>query len=175
MSKNMNMAVMASQSDLRRVFSVFPTGVVAVCAMVEGRPVGFAVNSFNSVSLKPPLVSICVARTSTTWPLLAQAPRLGLSVLGAQHGGLCRKLASRSADRFKDEAWTVSNDGAVLIDGAALWLECSMSANFTAGDHDIVVFDVREAQLFDAVKPLVFHHSQFRELMNEECVPTQCA
>ncbi len=167
MSAQTQIANAISPSELRRAFSVFPTGVVAVCALIEGKPVGFAVNSFNSVSLDPPLVSICVGNGSSTWPLLAKAERLGLTVLGAQHSELCRKLASRTGDRFDGAEWTEKDNGAVLINGGALWLECSQSAAVTAGDHEIIILDVHDAELFPAKAPLVFHQSQFRELMDD--------
>jgi flavin reductase (DIM6/NTAB) family NADH-FMN oxidoreductase RutF len=167
MSAQAQLAEAISPNELRRAFSVFPTGVVAVCALIEGKPVGFAVNSFNSVSLDPPLVSICVGNTSSTWPLLAKAERLGLTVLGAGHSELCRKLASRTADRFDGAAWTTKNNGAILIDGGALWLECRQSAAFPAGDHEMIMLEVHEAELFAETDPLVFHQSQFRELMGD--------
>src|SRR5690606_13074244 len=67
---------------LRRVYGAYPTGVTAVAGLVGGRPVGIAASSFVPVSLTPPLVSVCVAHTSTTWPLLRDLPRIGISVLG---------------------------------------------------------------------------------------------
>lgn len=167
MSAQAQLADAISPNELRRAFSVFPTGVVAVCALIDGKPVGFAVNSFNSVSLEPPLVSICVGNASSTWPVLKKAERLGLTVLGAGHSELCRKLASRTADRFDGAAWTAKPNGAVLIDGGALWLECKQSAAFPAGDHEMIMLDVRDAELFTEVDPLVFHQSQFRELMGD--------
>jgi flavin reductase (DIM6/NTAB) family NADH-FMN oxidoreductase RutF len=167
MSAQTQIANAVSPGDLRRAFSVFPTGVVAVCALIEGKPVGFAVNSFNSVSLDPPLVSICVGNSSTTWPLLATAERLGLTVLGAQHSELCRKLASRTADRFDGAKWTEKDTGAILIDGGALWLECRQSAAFPAGDHEMIILEVCETELFADTDPLVFHQSQFRELAGD--------
>lgn len=60
---------------LRPVLSAFPTGVTAVAATIDGTPLGLAANSFTSVSLDPPMVSICIAHTSTTWPLLRPARR----------------------------------------------------------------------------------------------------
>ena len=63
-------------AELRRVFAAYPTGVAAIAALVEGTPAGIAASSFVSVSLDPPLVSVCVAHTSTTWPTLRNARRL---------------------------------------------------------------------------------------------------
>src|SRR5690349_20004742 len=87
-------------SDLRRVFGALPSGVVAVCALVDGEPVGTIYSSFPSVSLDPPLVSICAAHSSETWPTLRAATRLGMSVPGVSHADAARKLSSRRGDRF---------------------------------------------------------------------------
>ena len=64
----------ATAVTLRRAFSSYPTGVVAVAALSEGQPAGMAVNSFTSISLEPALVAVSVARTSSTLPLLADRP-----------------------------------------------------------------------------------------------------
>jgi flavin reductase (DIM6/NTAB) family NADH-FMN oxidoreductase RutF len=124
----------ADPSGLRRAYGTFPSGVTAVCAMREGEPVGFAASSFVAVSLEPALVSICVQRTSTTWPLLVDAPRLGLSVLGAGHEEVCRRLASKTGDRFADVPVTATDGGAVLLHEATAWLECSVHEVVPAGD-----------------------------------------
>ena len=55
-------------TELRRAFGCFPSGVTAVCAIIDGEPVGMAASSFTSVSIDPPLASICVQKSSTTWP-----------------------------------------------------------------------------------------------------------
>ncbi|PWB96515.1 flavin reductase family protein [Salinibacterium hongtaonis] len=150
---------------LRQAFSLFPTGVVAVCALDDdGNPIGIPVNSFTSVSLDPPLVGICVGRTSTTWPVLAGRARLGLSVLGADQGELCRSLASRGTSRFDGAAWQPTAYGAVMIEGAALWLDCELRSSFDGGDHEVVLLEVMNSEIFADVEPLVFHQSRFREL-----------
>ena len=69
---------------LREAFGVFPSGVVAVAAEVEGQLTGLAASSFTSVSLDPPLVSFSVASSSRTWPVLRRAGHLGVT------GGLVR-------------------------------------------------------------------------------------
>jgi len=150
---------------LRQVYGRFPTGVMAVCAMYDGDPVGFAVSSFNTVSSSPPLVSICVQQGSSTWPLLAPSPRIGLSVLAAAQQGLCRQLAARNHfDRFTGAAWSATRNGAVLIGGAAAWLECNLHDVLAVGDHELVLLQVRRHRANGGVAPLVFHASQFHAL-----------
>jgi flavin reductase (DIM6/NTAB) family NADH-FMN oxidoreductase RutF len=153
----------AGHAQLRRAFAAYPTGVAAVAAMVGGIPVGIAASSFVSVSLDPPLVSVCVARTSTTWPGLRAAPRLGISVLGTHQEAACRQLSACGAERFADLGWRATGCGAVLLTDASAWLECSIERQITAGDHDIVLLAVHDFDISE-VPPLVFHGSTFRRL-----------
>lgn len=151
-------------TNLRRVFGAFPSGVTAVAALIDDTPVGIAASSFTTVSLDPPLVSVCVAHSSTTWPVLARARRFGVSVLSAEQGRACRQLSARGVDRFEALPWRATDDGAVLLEGASAWLDCSMHSSVRAGDHDIVVLDVHDLGADHDVTPLVFHASQFRRL-----------
>lgn len=152
---------------LRRVYGAFPTGVTAVAAVVDGKPLGLAASSFTTVSLDPPLVSVCVAHTSSTWPTLRTAPRLGISILAAHQGQVVRRLAARGVDRFAGLAWRATYGNAVLIDGASGWLEVSIDQQVRAGDHDIIVLRVHELHAQDDVGPLVFHASTFRRLTTD--------
>lgn len=155
-------------AELRRVFGTFPTGVVAVSALVDGRPAGIAASSFVSVSLDPPLVSVCVAHTSTTWPVLRRARRLGISVLGAHQELTSRQLAGRGKDRFAGLSWHATPDGAVLLRGASAWLDCGIEQQVPAGDHDIVLLRVHDLSADPRVPPLVFHASAYHRLSLEE-------
>lgn len=151
--------------QLRRAFSAFPTGVVAVSAVgAEGEPVGMAVNSFTSISLDPPLVAISVANTSRTWPLFENCESIGLSVLGHTQEQVSRQLAVREGDRFADIAWQATDAGAVHFPGAALWLNCRVYSQVPGGDHTIVLLEVDDVEYFEDVEPLVFHHSRYRTI-----------
>ena len=149
---------------MREVLASFPTGVTAVAALVDGEARGLAVNSFTSVSLEPPMVLICVGRSSGTWPELARAPMLGISVLAAHQGRACRQLSGPRDHRFAGLDWRATPDGAVLLSGARAWLECSPERQWPAGDHDIVL--LRAHSLWDdrAETPLVFYGSRLRRL-----------
>jgi flavin reductase (DIM6/NTAB) family NADH-FMN oxidoreductase RutF len=151
---------------LRHVFGAFPSGVAAVAAIVAGQPAGITASSFTSVSLDPALVSVCIGRGSRTWPLLRQAPRIGVSILGAAQERACRQLAARGADRFAELSWRSTDDGAVLLDGASGWLDTSIDQQVPAGDHDIVVLRVHDLDADLDISPLVFHASQFRRLQH---------
>jgi flavin reductase (DIM6/NTAB) family NADH-FMN oxidoreductase RutF len=105
-----------------------------------------------------------VAHSSTTWPTLGRARRFGVSVLSAEQGTACRQLSARGVDRFEALQWRATDDGAVLLEGASAWLDCSIHSTVRAGDHDIVVLAVHDLGADHDVTPLVFHASQFRRL-----------
>jgi flavin reductase (DIM6/NTAB) family NADH-FMN oxidoreductase RutF len=149
---------------LRRVFGAFPTGVTALAALVDGVPAGMAANSFTSVSLDPPLVSVCVAAASQTWPILRRAGRLGVSVLSHKQEEASRSLAARGTDRFAGLSWNATGDGAVLLAAASAWLECSVEREIRAGDHEIVLLRVHRLGADPRIAPLVFHGGRYRRL-----------
>jgi flavin reductase (DIM6/NTAB) family NADH-FMN oxidoreductase RutF len=150
-------------SALRDAFGTFPTGVVAVAAVVDGAPVGLAASSFTSVSLDPPLVSFSVARTSKTWPALRRAARLGVTVLAEHHGAVCRQLAGPVAERFDGLPVSASDDGALTLDEGLARYDCSIYREVEAGDHVIVLLELHAVE-HAAGQPLVFHRSTFGRL-----------
>lgn len=156
--------VPTDSAELRRVYGCYPSGVAAVCAMVDGAPVGLAASSFTSVSIEPPLVSICIRNDSRTWPHLKQAQRLGLSVLAEDHDDACRSLSRKVGDRFAGVPWTALANGAVLVCKASAWLDCRLRSEVRAGDHTIVVLEVCALGADADMPPLVFHGSRFRRI-----------
>lgn len=158
----------ADHLSLRDTFATLPSGVAVVAARVDAAPVGLLVSSFVTVSLDPPLVSICVDHGSKTWPLLGQAHRLGISVLAGGHESTARQFAGPAAQRFAGVDLHTSEGGAVLVDEAAGWFECSGYAEVTAGDHDVVLLSVHGHRRRPDTEPLVFHGSRFRWLSADE-------
>jgi flavin reductase (DIM6/NTAB) family NADH-FMN oxidoreductase RutF len=152
--------------DLRDALGAFPTGVTAVAALVNGSPVGLAANSFTSVSLDPAIVSVCIAHSSTTWPILRTADRLGVSVLGAHQEHACRQLSALGGDRFASLDWRPTDDGAVLLGGTSAWLDTSIEQEIAAGDHNITLLRVHAFGIDPQVAPLIFHASRFRTLQS---------
>lgn len=151
-------------AELRRVYGCYPSGVTAVCAMVDGQPVGMAASSFTSVSVEPPLVSICIQNDSRTWARLKKAARLGLSVLAEDHGDACRSLSRKDGDRFAGVPWMELATGAVVVSKASAWLDCRLRSEVRAGDHTIAVLEVCALDADAAMPPLVFHGSRFHRI-----------
>ncbi|WP_248958950.1 flavin reductase family protein [Sphaerisporangium perillae] len=149
---------------LRKVFGIFPTGVVAVAAKVDGELVGLAASSFTSVSLRPPLVSFSVAKASKTWPWLRRARHLGVTILADHHGPVARRLAGPAEARFDGVDVALSGLGAVtLVDGLAQF-DTTIYQEVQAGDHIIVLLELHAVEHVDTSSPLVFHRSAFSRL-----------
>lgn len=154
---------------LRDTFGHFPSGVVALAATVGGEDSVLVASSFTvGVSLDPPLVMFAVQKSSSTWPTLRRAGRIGVSVLSQQQGTLCRQLSGKDkAARFAGVPVERIDGGAVLIEGAAVSMDCTIHDEYPAGDHDIVVLEVHASQIDSGITPLVFHGSRFRSLADD--------
>ncbi|MEU6604898.1 flavin reductase family protein [Streptomyces shenzhenensis] len=154
------------RTEFRRVLGHFATGVTVITApAAEGdtSPAGFACQSFSSLSLDPPLVAFMVGRTSTTWPRIARAGVFCVNVLAADQGELCRGFAVSGADKFAHvphDAAPVS--GSPRLTGAAAWIDCTIHAVHTGGDHLIVVGRVTALGTpAQEAAPLLFHRGRF--------------
>ncbi|GIM91098.1 flavin reductase family protein [Paractinoplanes toevensis] len=151
---------------LREVFGIFPSGVVAVAALVDGVPAGLAASSFTSVSLDPPLVSFSIANASKTWPDLRRAPHLGVTILADHHSAVARQLAGAVDRRFDGLSITATDDGAVLLDDGLAHFDTTIYREVIAGDHTIVLLQLHTATHTGLAEPspLVFHRSRFGRL-----------
>ncbi|MRJ76107.1 flavin reductase [Aeromicrobium sp. SMF47] len=144
----------------RNVLGHLPTGVAVVTANGPDGPVGMAVNSITSVSLDPPLISVCVARTSSTWPRIRSAGRFCISILADHHEQTSRRFAGPDRDRFTGVPLREQAGGPVLEDAVA-WLDCDVYAEFGAGDHTIVVARVLDLGSVDDGRALVFFRGSY--------------
>lgn len=157
------------QRAFRDLLGGYPTGVVVVTAAHEGDRHGMAVNSFTSVSLDPPLVSFCAARSSTTWPSIRAAGCFAATILAESQAQVCRVFAQRGVDRFAEEsmagAWTESPSGAPVLPGGLGWLDCTIDDVHPAGDHELVVGRVREMSGACPGRPLLYFRSGYARLL----------
>ncbi|MFF4589045.1 flavin reductase family protein [Streptomyces sp. NPDC001388] len=152
--------------EFRRVLGSFASGVTVITAPGAApgdAPAGFACQSFSSLSLDPPLVAFMVGRTSTTWPRIARAGVFCVNVLSAGQAALCRSFARSGTDKFAG----VDHDEAPVsasprLAGALAWIDCTIHAVHTGGDHLIVVGRVDALGTPDGDEPpLLFHQGRF--------------
>lgn len=143
--------------SFRHVLGHYPTGVAVITAQTPDGPVGLSMNSFTSLSLQPPLVLFCPAVASSTWPALRSVGQIAINVLSAGQESVSRAFAARTADRFAGLEWTTGENGAPLLNDALGWLECTVQAEYPAGDHTVVIAEIERMGVHDAIaEPLVF-------------------
>lgn len=148
--------------EFRDMLGRFASGIVVVTAMDDAEPVGFAAQSFVSLSLEPPLVAFCPAKTSTSWPRMRSAGHFCVNVLGAHQQSLCAGFARSGGDKFAGVSWQHGVTGAPILDGVLAWVDCVLEAEHDAGDHTIAVGRVRGlAASDDDVGPLLFWRGRY--------------
>ena len=137
-------------------------GVVVVTVPGE-RPAGFTATSFTSVSLRPPLVSFCLARSASSWPAVAGATHVGVHVLDHGQSELATTFATSGIDRFAaPTAWRPGPFGVPLLDGVHAVLLCRIADRLPAGDHAIVLAEPVDGHFGpDASRPLVYHDGRY--------------
>jgi flavin reductase (DIM6/NTAB) family NADH-FMN oxidoreductase RutF len=153
---------------LRIIFGQIPSAVAALGTVVDGHATGMTVSTFAPVSLEPPLVSVCIARTSASWQLLRQGERIGVSVLAGDQGQLARQLAGPPDGRLAGATASRTGLGALLLEPGVAWFECSIDREITAGDHIVVLLRIHRHGLDIEREPLIFHRSGFRQMTADQ-------
>ncbi|SDX74462.1 NADH-FMN oxidoreductase RutF, flavin reductase (DIM6/NTAB) family [Ruegeria halocynthiae] len=129
---------------LRNAFGTFMTGVTVVTSNdANGHPLGFTANSFTSVSLDPPLVLVCLANSSTNYESLIAADGFAVSILSETQTEVSNTFARPVDDRFAHVEWRLGPVGSPLIEGASAWFDCAMHKIVDAGDHVILIGEVK--------------------------------
>lgn len=151
--------------ELRHAFAGFATGITLVAALVDGRPVGMLANSFSSLSLDPPLAALSFARTSTTWPILRQAPHWGISVLAEHHQADIAQLSRPATARFDGVTWNATDHGAVFLDQATTVFRVGLDTKVDAGDHVLTLLRIHALHRCPGGTPLIFYGNRLHGLV----------
>ncbi len=155
---------MIDASTFREVMSQWPSGVTVVTTLAGGPEPqawhGMTASSFSSVSLDPPLVSICLSKTLWSHRLISQAKVFGINVLAKDQIEVGRRFAGMDADvtdRFAGESWTTASTGVPLLNSALGWFDCRLVHAYDGGDHTIFVGEVIAGHAARRSAPLLFH------------------
>lgn len=147
--------------ELRNALGRFATGVTIVTTRdAAGAPVGVTANSYNSVSLDPPLVLWSLARTSRSFDAFCAADHFAIHVLTGDQEDLAIRFASRGEDKFGGLALDEGVGGAPLLGQCATRLQCRTVARHDGGDHLIFIGQVERFDHCDG-EPLLFHQGRF--------------
>lgn len=151
-----------STPEFRAALGMFATGVTIVTARrSDGTLVGLTANSFNAVSLQPPLVLWSLSRAASSLATFAQGTHYAINVLAADQKTLAERFATRGVDRFAGVAWTEGASGVPLIEGAAAHFECFNRSRYDEGDHVIFVGEVERCSHRPSASPLLYHGGRF--------------
>ena len=157
---------------LREVMSNFATGITVLTA-AGTHCHGMTANAFSSVSLDPPMVLCCVARTAQMHEAILSTGHFGVSVLSADQEHLARFFASRGRPRglaqFEGLEWFPGRrSGAPLLTGSLAWLECELAEVYHGGDHSIFLGTVLDADRRSGEALLFFDGNFYQGMPNEE-------
>ncbi|MBA4178738.1 MAG: nitrilotriacetate monooxygenase [Leptothrix sp. (in: Bacteria)] len=151
-------------AQLRAALGRYTTGVTIVtCLGAGGQPVGLTVNSFNALSLTPPLVLWSLRLESPSLAAFSDAGHFGVSVLAEDQIDLSRRFASSADEKFSAGDWAPGAAGVPLLVGAVAVFECSKVSQQTAGDHLLFIGEVLAVHE-QATTPLVYHAGHYRQL-----------
>jgi flavin reductase (DIM6/NTAB) family NADH-FMN oxidoreductase RutF len=149
----------------RSAFRRHAAGVAVITATGPGGPVGFTATSLASVAADPPLLSFGISLGASSWPALAEAPYVGVHILGDHQEELAQVFARTGADRFgPPTAWTTGPYGVPLLGGVVAWLVGRILHRVPAGDHRIVIAQAVAGDPGDPGRPLLYHEGGFRRL-----------
>ncbi|UUZ65441.1 flavin reductase family protein [Polaromonas sp. P1(28)-13] len=141
---------------------MFATGVTIVTARTPaGTLIGLTANSFNSVSLNPPLVLWSLAQAAGSMAALSAGSHYAINILAADQKELAERFGSKRADRWTDVLFTEGASGSPLLSGAAATFECFNRSRYEEGDHVIFVGEVERCSHRAGAAPLLFHGGKF--------------
>jgi len=141
---------------------MFATGVTIVTARsAQGNCIGLTANSFNSVSLTPPLVLWSLARSAGSMAAFSAGSHYAINILSADQQDLAKQFSARDGDRFSGVQFVLGASGAPLLEGAAATFECFNRSRYEEGDHVIFVGEVERCTHRSGASPLLFHGGKF--------------
>jgi len=149
------------QKAFRRALGNFTTGVTIITTRsADGTPIGITANSFNSVSLNPPMVLWSIARTSRSLPAFEGNEYWAVHILSGEQEALSNRFAKSGEDKFADLPVENGVGNIPLLDSCCARLQCKTAVRYDGGDHIIFVGEVIEFDHSDA-PPLVFHAGRY--------------
>jgi flavin reductase (DIM6/NTAB) family NADH-FMN oxidoreductase RutF len=165
------MQAKAQSADYRRALAQFTTGVTVVTARdAGGAPVGLTVNSFNSVSLDPPLVLWSLALKASSVAAFEACSHYAINVLAGHQLELAQRFATRGADRFGPGDWHDDAHGVPVLDGCVATFVARNRSRYREGDHMILVGEVVHYSA-PGGHPLVFHDGRYIASAVEQPLP----
>ena len=157
------MSVGDLQAGLKQAMRIYPQGVTVVTTASKEGPKGLTVSSFSSVSLSPPLVLVCIAKSSALHHLFEGAKAYAVNFLADDQKSVSDRFAGRTTakDRFDGIKFSRGSTGSPVIAGVRAVIECRAWRAYDGGDHSILVGEVVSARTINSKHPLVYYSQQY--------------
>jgi flavin reductase (DIM6/NTAB) family NADH-FMN oxidoreductase RutF len=151
---------------LRAAMRAWSAGVTVVTAVHEGRQSGATVNSFTSISLEPPLLTVTLQKTSKTHDFVSKSRAFGLTMLSTDQTHLADLFAGKTpaADRFDGLQMETLVTGSPLIVGGLAWLDCRVVETYDAVGSTLFIAEALAAQTMNGREPLIYHNREYWNL-----------
>lgn len=161
--------------DYRDALGQFCSGITVIAAIDpdNGKPVGFACQSFSALSLDPPLIFFSPMKTSGSWKIIEKAGKFAVNVLGEKQEDVSSTFGRRGDDKFAQISWSPSTLGSPVIDGVMASLDCTVDQVLDGGDHWIVLGRVHHIGEIDTSdRPLLFYRGGYTSIRDAVVTPT---
>lgn len=151
-----------NQVSMRHTMGAFPSGVTVLTTTLGTRPIGMTISSFTSVSIDPPLLLQCVARTAGSLPAFTTGRPVAVNILGHDQAGLARLFASKVENRFAGLGYRTDEQGSPVLTGTAAWIGGVIDRIYDAGDHVILLIEARALGRSDK-QPLLYFSGRMHD------------
>lgn len=160
-------SMVINEATMRKLRSLFASGVTVVTTALEGRLHGVTVSAFTAVSLDPPLVLIALANETTTREMIAESGIFAVNILSDELEFLSERFAARAPlvnERFEGVPHHVATTGAPILAKSLAWYDCRLDAAHNGGDHTLFVGRVQAAGMDEGWRPLVYFANRYRAI-----------
>ncbi len=156
------------KDEFRQALSQFASGVTVVTTRdAQGQPLGLTVSAFCSVSLEPPLVLVCVDKTSASYRGFWESRAFIVNILAEEQQDLSRRFATKEPKKFEGVRYRAGIEGIPRLEGALAHIECRIVHAYEGGDHTIFVGEVEGTEVREA-RPLLYFRGRYARLLTEE-------
>jgi flavin reductase (DIM6/NTAB) family NADH-FMN oxidoreductase RutF len=151
--------------EFRSALGCFPTGVTIMTTLdPRGQCIGITANSFNSVSMDPPLILFSLSRGAYSIRAFLSTDHFAVNVLALEQAELSARFATASADKWAAITFEAWDSGCPILPGCAANFECRTEHTYDGGDHVIFVGRVIRMRHDPVIKPLLFHQGKYRSV-----------
>lgn len=154
--------------SFRRAMRAWTTGVAVILAAYEDQSYGMTINSFTSLSIDPPLVTVVLKNDTHVFDLVNRSHIFSINILSHSQRQLAEDFAGKlhGAERMNSYTITMTGDAPLLDDGLA-WLTCRVVHTYAAGQNTLFVGEVTETDVRSTEEPLVYHDREYRQIKSD--------